>query len=73
MFEIDPKFRNMGKGARRRRRHLGFARASLATLGLALVLGLLWRSFGDDLLARFSPDGPVEQIVQTEEEFEACY
>ncbi len=72
MIEIDPKFRQMSLGARRRRNRLGLMR--LALLAGVVVFGGLWgwHLAGPALMAKFGADseGGDEQIVQTESEFD---
>lgn len=76
MLQIDPQFRQMGKGARRRRRRIGAIRATAAAAALVGALGLLWHQTGPwPVLTRLLPDaaggGDLEQqIVQTESEFD---
>ncbi len=49
MLEIDPQFRRMGKGARKRRIRLNLLRGGGAALALLLVGGGVWLQWGDSL------------------------
>lgn len=79
MFQIDPKFRQMGQGARRRRRRLGALRGGAAVLVLVAGAALIrqqtgpWTFLPSSVTALFGQSNGSdleEQIVQTESEFD---
>ncbi|WP_312530842.1 peptidoglycan DD-metalloendopeptidase family protein [Paracoccus sp. (in: a-proteobacteria)] len=75
MIEIDPKFREMSQGARRRRNRMGVVRLALIAF---LIIGAGWFGWhlaGASLMARLAPRsiavaGADDQITQTESEFD---
>lgn len=70
MIKIDPQFRQMGQGARRRRLRNGLVRggALLACLAGLGVIG--WQMFGPHLGVGAARGDLDQQIVQTESEFD---
>ncbi|SFA51961.1 Peptidase family M23 [Paracoccus halophilus] len=69
MTEIDPRFRQMGRVARRRRRRGRAVRAGAGLVLLALLAGLGWRQFGPQLRVWFRDGGP-EMMAQVEAQFD---
>lgn len=54
MLEIDPQFRRMGQGARRRRFRLGLLRGAALIVVLGLMIGTGWHYLGPDIGARLA-------------------
>ncbi|MDF3605051.1 hypothetical protein PE067_02065 [Paracoccus sp. DMF-8] len=68
MLEIDPQFRRMGQGARRRRRRIGLLRGAALVLVLGVAAGLGWRYAGPDIGARLAGDDSDETLVPLEQD-----
>lgn len=68
MLEIDPRFRRMGQGARKRRLRTGLLRgaAGLAVLVLAIAVG--WQHAGPSLTAIFARDDSDASMTPVETE-----
>ena len=70
MIEIDPQFRRMGKGARRRRQRMGALRGGALLLALAVAGTILWHRAGPQLMERLVRSDDDLSIVPVEGEFE---
>lgn len=69
MTQVDPRFRQMGKGALRRRRRLRAWRLGAGLAVLGLLSGLGWWQFGPQLSAMLQRGG-AETMVQVADQFE---
>ena len=69
MTQVDPRFRQMGKGALRRRRRLRAWRLGAGLAVLGLLSGLGWWQFGPQLTAMLQRGG-AETMVQVADQFE---
>lgn len=67
MTQIDPRFRQMGKGARRRRRRLSALRGAIAAVALAGLAFWAWPQLRPRLAVS---QAPAPEMVQVESQFD---
>ncbi|MDO5622783.1 MAG: M23 family metallopeptidase [Paracoccus sp. (in: a-proteobacteria)] len=71
MIEIDPRFREMGKVAQRRRRYMLALRIAAALALAGVVGGGLWWGIRPDLGRLWTGDGDMDQqLTQVEDDFD---
>lgn len=67
MLNIDPQFRQMRQGARRRRRRSGLLRGVAVAAVLLAAAGIGWQRAGPALLQRLAGDDTDQMLVQVED------
>lgn len=69
MTQVDPRFRQMGKGALRRRRRGRALRGGIGLVAVVLLGALGWSRLGPGILGRSGDDG-AEAMVQVADQFD---